>query len=271
MCGRCPAFYFANEPYIVKLVPSNLTVLSMSELDLSKNKAYFADITRKIDAIENPGANQGYQYLDQDGYGEVDGTSGVIMIPQSTEAYDPTVSIPSLDIDGINDRLPSIEINRIDGVVSLYNELNRTYGLKFDSEKISDIASTFKAIVDPIQKEVFEVYLREYIDRLRLACINQLGNTVYSLIHKLTSEETIRSLTISERVALLDRLFEYMDRVNNMVSYLPKGDTKTELRELAQRADEESGESGSGKPERNRAVESYVLSLLKNRNDSQSK
>lgn len=222
---------------------------------MSKNRDYFEAITRKIDLLEHPELNN-----IPDSYGEVDGVSIIPLreVPKPQQAIE-------VNYQEISDQLPTIEPERIDGVISLYQEFNKTYGLKFDAEKINNISDTFKSIVDPKKKEIFEIYLREYIDRLRLACINQLGNTVYLLISKLTTEETIRSLTISERVALLDRLFEYMDKVNNMVTYLPKGDTDSELREIAQRSDEDELNDSSDKSTRNREAEKMILELLKNR------
>lgn len=228
-------------------------------LDISKNKKYFEDIAHKIDLMEHPEINEAV--IVDETYGTVDGDSQLIpVVGEPAEQMIPKDTVPN--IAEIENKLPQIDPERIDGAVALYKELNRNYGLKFDADKIATISGTFKSIIDPTKKEIFEVYLREYIDRLRLACINQLANTVYSLIMKLTSNETIQSLTISERVALLDRLFEYMDRVNNMATLLPKGDTNTELREIAERDD--SGDIGtSKKPQRNRELESYVLSLLK--------
>lgn len=225
------------------------------------DKSYFEQIAKKIDKLEHPELYP--DPVDFDTYGEVDGNNRLVQLPLGElSEQNSTDIIPGTNIGEISNNLPTIDADRIDGVMDLYKELNRTYGLKFDAEKITNIGGTFKAIIDPTKKEIFEIYLREYIDRLRLVCINQLGNTVYSLISKLTSEETIRSLTITERVALLDRLFEYMDKVNNMVGYIPQGDTKSELREIAERPDE-SGESTSAKPQRNRELENYILGLLK--------
>lgn len=226
-------------------------------LDISKNKKYFEDIAHKIDILEHPELAEG-QIIVDDSYGTVDGNNQIVsVVGEPAEEIIPEYEGPN--IVAIEDKLPQIDPERIDGAISLYKELNKNYGLKFDAEQVTSIGGTFKSIIDPTKKEIFEVYLREYIDRLRLACINQLANTVYSLIMKLTSEETIRSLTISERVALLDRLFEYMDRVNNMATLLPKGDTKTELREIAER---DESEGGGNKPERNRELENFVLGLL---------
>lgn len=234
-------------------------------MDFSRNKNYFEDIAKKIDRLEHPELYQEEQVIvNPDTYGTADGNNTLVPVALA-EPSEEDLSIPN--IQEINDNLPQIESDRIDGVISLYKELNRTYGLKFDAEKITNIGTTFKAIISPEAKEVFEVYLREYLDRLRLACINQLGNTVYSLIQKLTSEETLRSLTISERVALLDRLFEYMDRVNNMVSYIKPGDTNSELRELAERIENNSDNPSSSnkKSSRNRELQNYVLKLLSNK------
>lgn len=232
------------------------------------NKNYFEEITKKIDKLEHPELYP--EAVDANSYGEVDGNSSVTVTlsePAERVSSDDDVENSSQLVE-IQNNLPQIDADRIDGVISLYKEFNAKYGLKFDADKINSIGGTFKAIMDPKKKEIFEIYLREYIDRLRLVCINQLGNTVYSLIAKLTSEETIRSLTITERVALLDRLFEYMDKVNNMVAYIPKGDTNTELREIAQRIDdEETGAEGSSKPQRNRELESFILGLLKGKKD----
>lgn len=230
---------------------------------MNKSRNYFEDIARKIDLIEHPELSQGA--IDPDTYGEVDGNSNITTVVSLREPAEEMVpTAPEYanyqDITDIQNNLPAIDTERIDGVISLYKEFNRTYGLKFDAERINNIGNTFKEIIDPTKKEIFEIYLREYLDRLRLVCINQLGNTVYSLISKLTSEETIRSLTISERVALLDRLFEYMDKINNMVQYIPKGDTGSELREISERTE---SDNNTNKSERNRELEAYVLNLLK--------
>ena len=204
---------------------------------MNNSKEYLKAVYEKIDGFEHP-ENRKPEVLNPDSYGTVDSDGYITQINPAEERY----LLPD-QVDEINDKLPRINPDKIDGVLDLYRELNRTYGLKFDADGVTSISDTFKSIIDPTKKEIFEIYLREYIDRLRLASINQLGNTVYSLITRLTSKETIQSLTISEQVALLDRLFEYMDKVNNMVQYIPKGDTNTELRELAERQLEEDGGS----------------------------
>lgn len=211
-----------------------------------KEEDYFASISEKIDKLEHP------ELFNEPRQIENDGAITIISKRNSDDDFDDEV------INTISENLPTIRGEQIDGVLDLYKELNKKYGLNIDTNKLADISSTFREIADPTKKEIFEVYLREYMDRLRLVCINQLGNTVYSLIAKLTNEETIRTLTIAERVELLDRLFEYMDKVNNMVSLIPKGDTKTELREIANR----TPDGGARTQERNREVEEFVLGLI---------
>lgn len=234
-------------------------------MEFSKSKAYFEEIAKKIDGIENPTSYPDHPVIIDDSYGEVDGNSEVVSVPSTSyRLVEPENSSNPIqdNLSEIQENIPKIDADRIDGVISLYKEMNQTYGLKFDSDKVTSIGGAFKAIINPENKEIFEIYLREYLDRLRLVCINQLGNTVYSLIQKLTSEETIRALTISERVALLDRLFEYMDKINNMAQLIPKGDTKSELKEIAARDGSEDGSSKKQLTPEQREARNYIISLL---------
>lgn len=207
---------------------------------MADNNNYFKAISDKIDRLEHP---------------ELYESDPVEVEVVSDSNFQPVVS----EIKDLASNLPAIESERIDGVLDLYRELNKKFSLNLNVDKVTNITDTFKEIADPTKKEIFGIYLREYMDRLRLVCLNQIGNTVYSLISKLTNEETIRSLTINERVALLDRLFEYMDKVNNMVTLIPRGDTNSELREISARED---SENPNAEKVRNREVEDYIMSLI---------
>ena len=230
----------------------------------NNNSTYFEDIARKIDQLEHPERYNNVTISDSNGnlneYGEVDSDQRIIPIVQPEVISDGGPSPIDKNLASVEDVLPMIDKSRIDGVVELYKDLNARYPTsKFDPEKIDSISGVFKQIIDPDTKDVFVVYLREYIDRLRWSLLQMLSNTIYSLITKLTREETIQSLTIIERMTLLDKLFEYMDKVNNMMNYVPAGDTKTELMEIAMREETATGP----KKERNRELEQYVLNLLK--------
>lgn len=230
----------------------------------NNNSTYFEDIARKIDQLEHPERYNNVTISDSNGnlneYGEVDSDQRVIPIIQPEVISDGGPSPIDKSLASVEDVLPMIDKSRIDGVVELYKDLNARYATsKFDPEKIDSISGVFKQIIDPDTKDIFVAYLREYIDRLRWSLLQMLSNTIYSLITKLTREETIQSLTIIERMTLLDKLFEYMDKVNNMMNYVPAGDTKTELMEISMREETAAGP----KKERNRELEQYVLNLLK--------
>lgn len=230
----------------------------------NNNSTYFEDIARKIDQLEHPERYNNVTITDSNGslneYGEVDSDQRIITIVQPEVVTEGGLSPIDKNLADVEDVLPTIDKSRIDGVVQLYKDLNARYGSsKLDPEKIDSISGIFKQIIDPDTRDVYVAYLREYIDRLRWSLLQMLSNTVYSLITKLTREETIQSLTIMERMTLLDKLFEYMDKVNNMMNYVPVGDTKTELMEINQREENVTGV----KKERNRDLEQYVLNLLK--------
>lgn len=217
---------------------------------LGNNQQYFSSIADKIDRMEGRIPFNG----NMPEYGEPDYIENAHVVDvQIVETRGVTEYQP------INDLVPQINPIKIDGVVELYKSLNQKYNLKFDAESVSNIGAVYKEITDPDKKELYEIYLREHIDRLRLVCLGQLSNTVYVLIGKLTAPEVLDSLTIAERVALLDRLFEYMDKINNMMQYVSEGDSNLELREIANR------EPDTGDKEvrvRNRELESKVLEIL---------
>lgn len=216
---------------------------------LSNNQQYFTSIAEKIDRLEGRVSINGHEAE----YGE----PGYVESSQVTSVQ---VLEPGEDLQPINELLPRINPIKIDGVVELYKSLNDKFNLKFDADSVNDIAKVYKEITDPDKKELYEIYLREHIDRLRLVCLGQLSNTVYVLIGKLTSQEVLDSLTIAERVALLDRLFEYMDKIANMMQYVAPGDTNLELREISNR-DPNRNEKDEVRV-RNRELESKILDIL---------
>lgn len=217
---------------------------------VNDSKQYFSSIADKIDRLEGRKPLQTNVPTE----GEVSYSSG--------EVYDVSIIDPSTNSEDVpvNELLPKISSFKIDGVIDLYKELNQKYNLKFDADSVNDIGKAFKEIIDPDKRDTYTIYLRENIDRLSLVCLGQLANTIYILIGKLTNPEVIESLTISERVVLLDKMFEYMDKINNMKKLIPNGDSKLELREIANRKPE--NDSGGKYKVRNRELEEYVLKIL---------
>lgn len=223
------------------------------------NKSYFEKVAERIDVMEG----RVQPRSDSPGLGEVDGDSGVEIIYSDEETgvtlLQNRSKFEDVIVEPIQGLVPSVTNEKLDGVVELYKELNNKYGLSIDVEAVTDITKTFKAIINPQDKDAFEIYLREHLDRLRLACLSMISNTVYVLISKLSSPDVITSLTITERVALCDRMFEYMDKINNMTNLLPKGDTHLELTEIAQNKGNTSNTTGKV---RNRELEAKILAAL---------
>lgn len=223
------------------------------------NKSYFEKVAERIDVMEGrvqPRSNSPE-------IGEVDGDSGteiIYDIEESGVQILPNRSkFEDVIVEPIQGLVPSVSSEKLDGVVELYKELNNKYGLSIDVEAVTDITKTFKAIINPEDRDAFEIYLREHLGRLRLACLSMISNTVYILISKLSSPDVLSSLTITERVALCDRMFEYMDKINNMTNLLPKGDTHLELTEIAQNKGKTTDAPGKV---RNRDLEAKILAAL---------
>jgi hypothetical protein len=240
-------------------------------------ESYWDSVARKIEAIERGKNPSSIKTVDLG----VDGDCNPVIVEVSEEhplmdpKFEPHVNPnqhakgsgkytqvqPINALEHVTDLLPTLNIDRLGSISLLVKELNSKYGQNIDPTTFLDVNENFKAIVDPDARDTFVAYVREIMDRVHLVVTNQLGVTIMDLIGKLTSEETLRSLTIPERVALLDRLFEYLDKINVLKGSVPTGNSELELTEISSR----KGKTGrhADIKNRNRDAEKALLKMLK--------
>lgn len=214
-------------------------------LDFSKNKKYFDNVARKIDEMEGRTID-----LDSIDLGSDDDSQRQMIYIEPNIMESPHQNVGEIVI---SNHKPAI-----DAIVDMYAAIAKEHEIDFDYESTRNIVDNYKAIIKDDEQDKFEVMLGINISKTRLVILNQLNTAVMDLISRLTSQETIQSLTISERVALLDRMWEYMDKVNNLTGMVQVKDPALEFREIKSRGENNPNHGVN----RNREMENYIMGLL---------
>jgi hypothetical protein len=100
------------------------------------------------------------------------------------------------------------------GIISeLYESIGEKYGvdIKFD---ISSVSENFRSILAPQNRKLFSLYISEGYEAFRLTILQRIMVAISTLVDKITEDQFINSDNIELSIGMLDKLFDYMERVN---------------------------------------------------------
>nr|DAM52965.1 MAG TPA: hypothetical protein [Caudoviricetes sp.] len=119
----------------------------------------------------------------------------------------------------------------LDSIKDLYVSYNQKYGLNINLE-VETIMSNFKSIIDPKELQVFEVYLSEAYSRFRLVIYQRLMITIAGLVDEI-SKPLGNDVPIQDRYVMIDKLLDYMTKINQVYEEIKIEHSDVELQRLS--------------------------------------
>lgn len=125
------------------------------------------------------------------------------------------------------------QVNKMFG--KLFDDLNKKYGLdvRFDYDSLSN---SLEYIINPTNKRALELYLSEAYGRFRVVLYNQYLQAIAALSAQILDPNYILSDSMSydAKLATLEKLFNFMQTMNEIYQQVSVPDTDMKLEKLSE-------------------------------------
>lgn len=120
----------------------------------------------------------------------------------------------------------------ITNISETYKTFGKQYGIdiKFDIDSVSE---TFKSIISDSSEKVFGLYLVKAYSKMKLSIFNKILIAVQTLVDRITTKDILESDNVEMSVALLDKLFDLMSKVNKVYEEIKNESADLLLRNLS--------------------------------------
>ena len=143
-------------------------------------------------------------------------------------------------------------------IKDLYKEYNKKYDLNLDID-VDDIASSFRDIIDPNKKKIFDIYLSELFDRFKSVFMQNMIMNNMKLMDKLNKNFS-EDISLGESLISVEKIFEFMKRINEFSKEFKNKHTEKELNVLSQKNNGKINKNISN--EKDREIMEYLNDLI---------
>lgn len=120
----------------------------------------------------------------------------------------------------------------VTNISETYKVFGKQYGIdiRFDIDSVSE---TFKSIISDGAEKVFGLYLVKAYSKMKLSIFNKILIAVQTLVDRITTKDILESDNVEMSVALLDKLFDLMSKVNKVYEEIKNESADLLLRNLS--------------------------------------
>lgn len=155
-----------------------------------------------------------------------------------------------------------------DSIKSVYDEFNRIYGLDLQID-FTSVHSIFQSIVSPDNKRIFEIYLSEVYSRFKLTNYQNIMIIITNLINQVSDPTVLLSddVSIQDKFVMLEKLFDYLERINRIDADLEVPKTDVELKRIKKEGESVEEDSGITDEQRVEALKLLKDTVFRDRED----
>lgn len=128
----------------------------------------------------------------------------------------------------------------VDTIEQLYESYNVKYGLSLKIN-VKESLATFRDIIDPRNRQIFELYLVESYGRFRLVAYQTLMMTSMNIMKDLSNPRNM-NVPIQDKYIMLEKLFNFLEKINSIYDQIKTNFSDAELTRLAQEQNMESSD-----------------------------
>lgn len=117
----------------------------------------------------------------------------------------------------------------------LFSDLNKKYGLNVNLS-FDSFSNNLKYIINPVNKKVAEYYLSEAFGRIRVVLYNQFMGAISLIASQILDPKYLlsNSMTYDQKLDTMQRLFEFMQAMNEIYSQVNIPDTDLKLEKVSE-------------------------------------
>lgn len=121
--------------------------------------------------------------------------------------------------------------DNIDALKTMYQEYNERYGIQVKID-IESITANFKSIMDPRNRDIFEIYLSEAYGRFRLVFFQKALVAIADLMEQVTNPAKLRDQDTPDehKYGMMSQLFDLMERADSVYQKLRIDDVEVKLK-----------------------------------------
>lgn len=187
------------------------------------NDPFSADTSKYRELLNKDAGTEGFEYM----------TADEILDKHTTKGIPPDIF--KLAQQQVNKIKNNEELKQQVGQVfnQLFQDLNSKYGLNVQFD-VDSFTSTISYMIEPRNKKAMEYYLSEAYSRFRVAMYQQFLTAIALLATQILDPRYIlsESMTYDQKLDTMERLFNFMETIENVYEKVNVPDTEVKLEKL---------------------------------------